>query len=65
MKSIGCALTLLLAGCVTPPAHHGVNRAGETDDQRIDREVFRENWLRPSVSQEDVDFFYKPFWKQN
>jgi hypothetical protein len=41
----------------------GINRPGETDDQRIHREVFYSDWLRPSVSQEDVDFFYEPFWK--
>ena len=64
MRFTGCAVALLLAGCVTPN-RQGIRRVGETEDQRIDREVFRENWIRPSVSQEDVDFFYRPFWKSN
>ena len=64
MKFTGCALALLLTGCVTK-SQHGISRPGETEDQRIDREVFRENWIRPSVSQEDWDFFYRPFWKSN
>ena len=64
MKFIACTLTFFLAGCVTK-SEHGISRPGETEDQRVDREVFRENWIRPSVSQEDVDFFYKPFWKSN
>lgn len=64
MKFTGCAIAVFLAGCVTQ-SQHGVNREGETEEQRIDREVFRENWIRPSVTQEDWDFFYRPFWKQN
>ncbi len=31
----------------------------ETDEQRSSREVFRDDWLRPSITQEDYDFFYK------
>ena len=39
-------------------------RRWETQDERANREVFRENWLLPSVSNEDKDFFYRPFWKR-
>jgi hypothetical protein len=64
MKFIGFTAAIFFAGCVTQ-SNHGINRENETDDQRIDREVFRENWIRPSVSQEDWDFFYRPFWKSD
>jgi hypothetical protein len=62
MKLLLCALTFCLAGCVTPP-REGIYRPGETEDQRIHREIFYSDWLRPSVSQEDREFFYEPFWK--
>jgi hypothetical protein len=53
-----------MGGCVTPP-EPGIYRPGETEDQRIHREVFYSGWLRPSVTQEDKDFYYTPFWKSN
>ena len=60
MKLIPCAVMLCLAGCVTKPREA---RPGETDDQRIHREVFYTDWVRPSVTQEDREFFYEPLWK--
>lgn len=60
MKVILCALALCLAGCVTKPRKE---RPGETEDQRRHRDVFYSDWIRPSVTQEDVDFFYDPPWK--
>jgi starvation-inducible outer membrane lipoprotein len=60
MRLFLCALTLCLAGCVTKPRKE---RPDETEEQRIHRDVFYTDWVRPSVSQEDVDFFYDPFWK--
>ena len=38
-------------------------RKWETYDERASREVFRSNWIVPSVSEEDKNFFYRPFFK--
>ena len=59
LRVMTCLLALAVSGCVTPPPKP---HPGETEDERASREVFRENWIRPSVSQEDVDFYYRPFW---
>jgi len=40
-------------------------RRWETDDEREAREVFRSNWLKPSVSDDDKDFFYRSFFKKS
>lgn len=53
-----CLALLPLAGCVTPP-RKASDMTIETDEQRSTREVFRDDWLRPSITQEDYDFFYK------
>lgn len=60
LRMLTFLLALVVSGCVTPPR---IPPVGETEDERTDREVFHENWIRPSVSQEDVDFFYRPFWR--
>ena len=57
------SLMLTLAGCATKE-EIAAKRRWETDEERATREVFRENWLLPSVSNEDKDFFYRPFWKR-
>ena len=57
------SLMLTFAGCATKE-EIAAKRRWETDDERATREVFRENWLLPSVSNEDKDFFYRPFWKR-
>lgn len=62
MKLALCILALAVPGCVTQP-RRGIDRAGETEERRIHREVFYDNWFRPSVSEEDRDFYYRGFWK--
>ena len=53
-----CLALLPLSGCVTP-TRKASDMTIETDEQRSSREVFRDDWLRPSITQEDYDFFYK------
>ena len=55
---------LAFTGCASKD-EIAAKRRWETDDERATREVFRENWLLPSVSNEDKDFFYRPFWKRD
>ncbi len=57
------AFALVLSGCASKE-EIAARRRWETYDERASREVFRSNWLLPSVSQEDKDFFYRPFWKR-
>ena len=57
------ALILTFSGCVSKD-ERAARRRWETDDERATREVFRSNWLLPSVSNEEKDFFYRPFWKR-
>ena len=58
------SLALALGGCASKD-EIAARRRWETQDERASREVFRSNWLLPSVSQEDKDFFYRPFWKRD
>ncbi len=53
-----CLIFLSLAGCVTKPMASS-DITLETDEERATRKVYKNDWLRPSVSQEDYDFFYK------
>ena len=57
------SLALTLAGCATKE-ERAAKRRWETQDQRSTREVFQSDWLLPSVSREDRDFFYKS-WLRN
>ena len=57
-------LSLVLGGCASKD-EIAAQRRWETQDERASREVFRSNWLLASVSQEDKDFFYRPFWKRD
>ncbi len=57
------ALMLTFSGCASKD-EIAARRRWETDDERATREVFRSNWILPSVSNEDKDFFYRPFWKR-
>ena len=57
-----CLIFLSLAGCVTKPMASS-DITLETDEERATRKVYKNDWLRPSISQEDYDFFYKGlFW---
>lgn len=56
-----CLLLASLSGCVTKPRAHS-DLTLETDEQRSTRRIFKDDWLRPSVTQEDYDFFYKNFF---
>lgn len=53
-----CLVFLPFAGCVTKPTASS-DITLETDEERASRKVFKNDWLRPSISQEDYDFFYK------
>ena len=57
------SLALALGGCASKD-EIAAKRRWETDEERATREVFRSNWLLPSVSNEDKEFFYRPFWKR-
>ncbi len=59
------SLTLMFAfgGCASKD-EIAAKRRWETDDERATREVFRSNWLLPSVSEDEKEFFYRPFWKR-
>ncbi len=58
------SFALSLGGCASKD-EIAARRRWETQDERASREVFRSNWLLPSVSQEEKDFFYRPFWKRD
>jgi len=56
-------LGLFPTGCASKE-EIAARRKYETDDERADREVFRENWLIPSVSEEEKDFYYRSWIKR-
>lgn len=56
-----CLLLLAVSGCVTKPQPHS-DLTLETEEQKSHRRVFEDDWLRPSVTKEDYDFFYKGFF---
>ena len=56
-------LALAFGGCATKEERIA-RRKWETQDERTSREVFRSDWLLPSVSNEDKDFFYRS-WLRN
>ena len=57
------SLVLMLGGCATKE-ERAAKRRWETSDERASREVFRSDWLVPSVSKEDRDFFYGSFLRR-
>ena len=57
------ALILIFSGCASKD-EIAARRRWETQDERATREVFRSNWIFPSVSEDEKDFFYRPFWKR-
>ena len=68
LRSLLTALTSLLlmfafGGCASKE-ERAAKRRWETQDERADREVFRSNWLLPSVSDDEKEFFYRSFWKR-
>ena len=56
-----CLLLSSLSGCVTKQRAYS-DLTLETEEQKSSRRVFKDDWLRPSVTQEDYDFFYKNFF---
>lgn len=56
-----CASLFFIAGCVTPPKPIP-DAFAQTDEERANQKVFKDDWLRPSVTKEDYDFFYKGFF---
>lgn len=60
-RATACTAILCAAGCVTPPKPT-TDILSETDEDRAHRKVFKDDWLRPSVTKEDYDFFYKGFF---
>jgi hypothetical protein len=61
LRSALCLCILPISGCVTKPSADS-DVLSETDEQRSTRRIFKDDWLRPSVTQEDYDFFYKNFF---
>jgi hypothetical protein len=56
-------LTLMLGGCASKEERMA-QRKWETQDERTTREVFKKDWLLPSVSEDEKDFFYRT-WLRN
>jgi hypothetical protein len=54
---------IALGGCASDE-ELAAQRKYESRDQRAHREVFYDNWLRPSVSEDEKDFYYRSFWKK-
>ena len=63
LLAITCS-TLALGGCATKE-ERAAKRRWETEDERSSREVFRSNWIRPSVSEDEKDFFYRSFLRRS
>jgi hypothetical protein len=57
-----CAVFLPFSGCVTKDRLTS-DLTFETDEQSSDRRIFKDDWIRPSVTKEDYDFFYKGWFK--
>jgi hypothetical protein len=55
-----CTLVLTFAGCASKEERAAQQR-WETEDERAARHVFRSGWIRPSVTEEDKDFYYRSF----
>ncbi len=58
------SVVLAAGGCASKEERIAARR-WETSDERATREVFRSDWLLPSVSREDRDFFYGSFLKNS
>ena len=51
-------------GCASKD-ERAAKRRWETQDERTTREVFRSNWLLPSVSEDERNFFYRSFLRNS
>jgi hypothetical protein len=60
---LASSLALVLGGCATKE-EIAAKRRWETEDERATREVFRSNWILPSVSEDEKDFYYRS-WLRN
>ena len=58
------SVALSCGGCASKEERIA-KRRWETDDDRAEREVFRSNWLLPSVSQDEKDFYYRSFLRKS
>ncbi|MEO6785658.1 MAG: hypothetical protein ABI318_05945 [Chthoniobacteraceae bacterium] len=58
------SFALVLGGCASREEREA-RRKWETHEDRTTREVFRSNWLVPSVSEEDKNFFYRSFTRNS
>ncbi len=57
------SLALTFGGCATKEEREA-KRRWETEDERTTREVFRSNWLLPSVSEDEKDFYYRSWLRK-
>ncbi len=57
------SLAFAFGGCASKEERLA-RRRWETQDERTTREVFKKDWLVPSVSNEERDFFYGS-WLRN
>ena len=53
-------LVFAIGGCASKE-ERAAQRRWETEDERAARHVFRSGWIRPSVTEEDKDFYYRSF----
>jgi hypothetical protein len=57
------SLAFAFGGCASKEERMA-RRRWETQDERTTREVFKKDWLLPSVSADEKDFFYRS-WLRN
>jgi hypothetical protein len=63
MKYVFGILALSMLGCAS---QSGIQESDyQTQERRIEHNVFYSNWLRPAVSEDDKEFFYRSFLKNS
>ena len=58
------SLASALGGCASKDERIA-RRRWETQDERTTREVFKKDWLLPSVSEDERDFFYRSWLRSS
>lgn len=62
--AIACFVFAIAFGGCASEEEIAARRKNESHDERAEREVFYDNWLRPSVTEDEKDFYYRSFWKK-
>ena len=59
-----CSLALVFGGCASKE-ERAAKKRWETQDERTTREVFKKDWLLPSVSEDEKNFFYRSWLRSS